>query len=133
MNDKNNIPVKFISLNIVAVVSLIAIVHVIEPAEGVFTILVIFFVFAVLAATFHVISRLIEKSPSPIRAINDGLKEFVSYLWVAWIGWHCHKLYVEIADPPSAIKITLIIIAVTCICTVGVNYKKHLRKYKDSK
>ena len=131
MNNKNNIPVKSICLNIVAVVSLIAIVHVIEPAEGVFTILVIFFVFAVLAAIFYVISRLIEKSPSPIRAINDGLKEYVFYLWVTWIGWQCHKLYVEIADPPSAIKNILIIIAVTCICTVCANYKKHLRKYKD--
>lgn len=128
MNDKKNIPIKFIILNIVAVVIVITIIDIIEPAQGVFTIVFIG-AFAVLVVTFSIISRLMEKSPLPIRAINDGLNQYFRYLLAAWLGWQCHTLYLEIEDPAFSKMFILITIALTCIFTICVNFKKHIKTH----
>lgn len=125
MKNMKDIPHKFIVTNSIIAFGVLLLTHLTEPANGAIIFLIILFAFLVVALILSIISKLIDKSPLPWRAIRDCLKEYFSFLFIAWGGWVCHETYQRMEGAKYAILYVFSAVAITLIGFVIKNYGKH--------
>lgn len=131
MKIKNDIPIIFIAINIIAVFLLIFFLNLIESVEGVVVFWLLTGAFLLYILAVYLISIIMDKSPVQIKAIGAGVSQFVKYLWPAWFGWQFHAMYVEMDNRILSVKIISTAIIITCALTVVFSYNNNVNKIKD--
>lgn len=132
MNTKEKISIKFIAINIAAILAVAIFPNVNDPINGAKIFCVIAAAMVIGVIFFFVVSKTYKIAPVKIRAIIDGINQYLVYLWIAWLGWQGHDFYLKMEKSSLSVKIIGIFVLVLGISTVARNYKNNIEKLKNS-
>ena len=135
MNQKNEVPYKFIAINLFAASLLILwLIYndtgsfeglIVIGAVGIFVLLII--------ASLILLSKLLDNGPKSLQAMLLGFRQFILYLWFAWLGWKTHEFYLESPDKKFATWFVFAAVVLACILTISLKYKRNLKDIKNEK